>query len=60
MESIIHDLAMLYMGQQDLSGLSPEELYEKYVDAYQRIQRKHDESAPKVPPAKARVINRGI
>ena len=47
-------------GQQDLSGLSPEELYEKYVDAYQRIQRKHDGSAPKVPPAKARVINRGI
>lgn len=31
-------LAMLYIQQQDLSDLSPEEMYDKYYDAYQKIR----------------------
>lgn len=31
-------LAMLYIQQQDLSDLSPEEIYDKYYDAYQKIR----------------------
>ena len=30
-------LALLYVQNQDLSGLTPEEIYEKYRDAYERI-----------------------
>lgn len=30
-------LAMLYLQNQDLSGLTPEEIYDKYQDAYERI-----------------------
>lgn len=31
-------LAMLYVQNQDLSDLSPEEIYDKYYDAYQKIR----------------------
>lgn len=31
-------LAMLYIQQQNLSELSPEEIYDKYCDAYQKIR----------------------
>lgn len=30
-------LALLYVQNQDLSGLTPEEIYDKYRDAYERI-----------------------
>ena len=30
-------LALLYVQKQDLSGLTPEEIYDKYRDAYERI-----------------------
>lgn len=33
-------LAMLYIQKQDLSGLSPAQIYDKYYDAYKEI-RKH-------------------
>ena len=32
-------LAMLYLRNQDLSGVSPEELYDAYEDAYNRIKK---------------------
>lgn len=35
--SEIQALALLYVRNQDLSGLSPEEVYDKYRDAYERI-----------------------
>lgn len=31
-------LAMLYVQNQDLSGITPEELLDKYQDAYNKIQ----------------------
>ena len=40
-------LAMLYVQNQDLSGLSPEELFDKYKEAYDKIKihsrKPHDE-----------------
>ena len=30
-------IAFLYVQNQDLSGLSPEEIYDKYRDAYKKI-----------------------
>lgn len=35
--SEIEALALLYVQNQDLSGLTPEEIYDKYRDAYKRI-----------------------
>lgn len=32
-------LALLYVQNQDLSGLTPEEIYDKYRDAYERIYK---------------------
>lgn len=29
-------LAMLYVQNQDLTGLTPEEIYDKYCDAYEK------------------------
>ena len=37
--SEIQALALLYVRNQDLSGLSPEEVYDKYRDAYDRINK---------------------
>lgn len=37
--SEIQALALLYVRNQDLSGLSPEEVYDKYRDAYERINK---------------------
>lgn len=34
-------LAMLFVQSQDLSGLSPEEIYDKYRDAYEKIREHH-------------------
>lgn len=34
----IEALAMLYLQNQDLSGLAPEEILDKYDDAYQKIK----------------------
>ena len=34
--SEIEALALLYVQNQDLSGLTPEEIYDKYRDAYKR------------------------
>lgn len=31
-------LAMLYVQNQDLTDLSPEEIYDKYYEAYQKIR----------------------
>lgn len=39
----IEALAMLWLQSQDLSGITPEELLDKYQDVYQKIrQRKKD------------------
>ena len=35
--SELQALALLYVQNQNLSGLSPEEIYDKYRDAYERI-----------------------
>lgn len=41
-------LAMLLLQSQDLRGITPEELLDKYQDAYQKIrQRKKDNYAAK-------------
>ena len=37
--SEIQALALLYVRNQDLSGLPPEEVYDKYRDAYERINK---------------------
>ena len=36
-ESETEALALLYLQNQDLSGLTPEQIYSKYKDAYNRI-----------------------
>lgn len=41
MDKAIHAITMLYLQQQDLSSLSPEELYDKYRNAYERINTHH-------------------
>ncbi|NLK28119.1 MAG: hypothetical protein GX306_07220 [Clostridiales bacterium] len=33
-------LTMLYLEKQDLSGISPEELAEKYTEIYERIDKR--------------------
>lgn len=33
-------LAMLYVQKQDISGLTPEELLDKYVEAYDKIRER--------------------
>ena len=43
--SEIQALALLYIRNQDLSGLSPEEVYDKYRDAYERINKQKRTSA---------------
>lgn len=35
--SELQALALLYVQNQNLSGLTPEEIYDKYRDAYKRI-----------------------
>lgn len=40
-------LAMLYMQHQNLSGLSPEQVLDKYQDAYSRI-RDHERAKGQV------------
>lgn len=36
-------LAMLYVKNQDLSNLSPEEIYDEYRDAYEKIKNRKQE-----------------
>ena len=36
----IEALTMLYLQNQDLSSLSPEEIFDKYQDAYTAIKKK--------------------
>lgn len=38
-------LAMLYMENQDLKGLSPEEIQAMYLEAYYKIQRDYREKS---------------
>lgn len=37
----IEALTMLYLQSQDLSALSPEELYDKYEETYKKIKEHH-------------------
>ena len=41
--TVIDALAMLYLQNQDISNLSPEDLYEKYVDVKNTIKAKANE-----------------
>ncbi|MBR6478070.1 MAG: hypothetical protein IKS85_06450 [Lachnospiraceae bacterium] len=41
----IDALTLLYLGHLDLSGLAPEEIYEKYVDAHKRLENLRDQGA---------------
>lgn len=43
-ESISSKLAVIYLKNQDLSNKTPEELYDIYFDAYNRISAKYLES----------------
>lgn len=40
----IEALTMLYLQNQDLSSLSPEEIFDKHIDAYTAIKKKSNES----------------
>ena len=42
----IEALAMLYLQNQDLSNLTPEEILDKYNDAYQRIKDHNRKNRP--------------
>ena len=35
----IDALTLLYLGHLDLSGLAPEEIYQKYLDAHKRLEK---------------------
>ena len=54
-DSKIEALAMLYLQNQDLSGLTPEEILDKYDDAYEKIKARNREkrNAKRNPPASA-------
>lgn len=41
MSETVHDLTLLYLQHQDLSSLSPEELYDKYKETYNQIYAYH-------------------
>ena len=51
----VEALAMLYLQNQDLSGLTPEELLDKYDDAYEKIKAHYREkrNAKRNPPSPA-------
>lgn len=34
-------IALMWLQAQDLSGLSPEEMFDKYQEAYKRIRKHH-------------------
>lgn len=38
MSEIVHALTLLYLQHQDLSPLSPEELFDKYKETYDKIK----------------------
>ncbi|MBQ2100576.1 MAG: hypothetical protein II477_05805 [Lachnospiraceae bacterium] len=40
----IEALALLYLQHQSLSGLAPEEIYDKFADAMKRIAKQKEES----------------
>lgn len=42
----IEKLALLYLSKQDISGLSPEELLDRFSDAYERISARQKENKP--------------
>lgn len=42
-------LALLYIQNLDLSGLSPEEIYDKYYEARERIRKRKSEKASSWP-----------
>ena len=46
----IEALAMLYVKNQDLSDLSPEELFDKYQEAYNKIKAHNKETYAKRHP----------
>lgn len=40
-------LALLYIQNQDLSNLSPEQIYDEYRDAYEKIKNRKQETRQK-------------
>lgn len=52
--SEIEALALLYVQNQDLSGLTPEEIYDKYRDAYERMY-KYKKDNPRYNPVKGSI-----
>ena len=38
MSETVHALTLLYLQHQDLSSLSPEELFDKYKETYDKIK----------------------
>jgi hypothetical protein len=40
-------LAMLYLKSQDLTPFTPEQIYDKYKDAYEKIEKHHKALLPK-------------
>lgn len=46
--SKLEALAMLYMQNQDLSGLTPEEVYDRYQDAYEKMHKHYRAPESKV------------
>lgn len=44
----IHDLTMLYLKNQDISQLSPSQLFEKYRETYNEIEKAAKEEDSKL------------
>lgn len=44
----IDALTLLYLGHLNLSGLAPEEIYEKYLDAHKRLEAMRDQGLTSV------------
>lgn len=42
-----HELAMLYLSKQDLSGKAPKDIVEMYKDAVEKIQQAFRDTASK-------------
>lgn len=46
-KDMVERLTLLYLEHQDISDLSPEELYDKFAETYERIHDHQAEDKPK-------------
>lgn len=53
----LESLTILYLQNQDLSGKSPEELYQMYIETYDKLKNIND-TEPPAKTAEAKVVKR--